>query len=166
MNICFKNRKSSGNHLNTAGPTQFLFSLKLCFHRRTHQFSFIETIIMKYIAVLLPVCCLFGLGLTATPTLKEAMDAEWNKLKALVPSMDTLKLNPIVNQTTCSCGVFLSGQFKKGSSDPPVGVPTLMHEQDTTVPCTPIGQKQCSNKCLETVSVFLHLFWYFSNKSA
>ncbi|XP_031635749.1 follicle cell protein 3C-1 [Contarinia nasturtii] len=110
---------------------------------------------MKCIVILIQVCCLFGLGLAATPTVKEAMDAEWNKLKAFLPSMDTLKLTPVVNQTACNCGVFLSGQFKKGSSDPPVGVPTLMHEQDAMVPCTLMGHKQCSNKCLETIAKHL-----------
>lgn len=101
-------------------------------------------------------CCFFGFGQSAqasTPTVKEAMDKEWNKLKSLLPvSIDPLKLNP-VNQTFCTCGVFLSGQFKKDSNDPPVGHPALMHEQDTAFPCTPIGAKQCSNKCLEMVNI-------------
>ncbi|XP_055302182.1 follicle cell protein 3C-1 [Sitodiplosis mosellana] len=102
-------------------------------------------------------CCFFGYSLTAqaTSTVKETMDLEWNKLKSLLPvPIDPLKLNP-VNQTFCTCGVFLSGQFKKGSSEPPVGHPALMHEQDSMFPCTQIGAKQCSNKCLEMVAKHL-----------
>lgn len=111
--------------------------------------------------------CFFGNSLTAqaastTPTVKETMDLEWNKLKSLLPvPVDPLKLNT-VNQTFCTCGVFLSGQFKKGSSEPPVGHPALMHEQDSMFPCTPIGAKQCSNKCLEMVNiVYFFYFIYF-----
>lgn len=79
------------------------------------------------------------------------MDLEWNKLKSLLPApIDPLKLNS-VNQTFCTCGVFLSGQFKKGES--PIGQPALMHEQDTMFSCSPIGAKQCSNKCLEMVNI-------------
>lgn len=104
---------------------------------------------MKSITATLYFCCLLGLGLTATTTVKDAMDLEWNKFKALLPtSMDPLKLNSM-NQTACTCGVFFSGQFKKDS--PPVGYPVLMHEHETMHNCNAIGTKQCSNKCLETV---------------
>lgn len=110
---------------------------------------------MKTAAVLLSLCCLLGFGLASTTPVKDAMDAEWNKLKSLLPTpIDPLKLNA-VNQTVCTCGVFLSGQFKKGES--PIGYPALMHEQDTMYPCNAIGAKQCSNKCLEMVS--LHVFF-------
>lgn len=100
------------------------------------------------------ICCLhFASALIpGTPTIKEAMDNEWNKLKNLLP-LDPLKLNG-VNQTWCTCGVFLSGQFAKGTNDSPKGHAALMHEQDSMYPCTPAGAKQCSNKCLETVSLF------------
>lgn len=108
---------------------------------------------MNTVAVLLSLCCLLGATLAATTPVKDVMDAEWNKLKSLLPTpIDPLKLNA-VNQTFCTCGVFLSGQFKKGEA--PVGYPALMHEQDTMFPCTPIGSKQCSNKCLEMVSLYL-----------
>lgn len=101
--------------------------------------------IMKLPIVLLYFCGLFGVGLMQ----------EWNGLKSLLPvPIDPLKLNQ-VNQTYCTCGVFFSGQFKRGSSEPPKGHPVLMHEQDSMYPCTPIGTKQCSNKCLEVVSLII-----------
>lgn len=118
---------------------------------------FPNAVIMKSVLILLFFscfcCCFFEYALTAqstsTPTV---MDLEWNKLKSLLPvPIDPLKLNS-VNQTFCTCGVFLSGQFKKASSEPPVGHPALMHEQDAMFPCTPMGSKQCSNKCLEMVN--------------
>lgn len=115
-----------------------------------------DDFIMKMLAVVLYFCCLFGAGLMASPSSKEAPKGlEWNNLKSLLPMpMDPLKLNQ-VNQTYCTCGVFFSGQFKKFSNDPPKGQPVLMHEQDSQYPCTPIGTKQCSNKCLEVVSFIL-----------
>ena len=51
----------------------------------------------------------------------------------------------------CSCAVFMSGQFKKGSSEPPKGHPALIQETDINFPCTPAGNKLCINKCLETI---------------
>lgn len=113
---------------------------------------------MKTVAVFLSLCCLLGFSLAGITPVKDAMDAEWNKLKAFLPTpIDPLKLTS-VNQTFCNCGIFLSGQFKKGEA--PVGYPALMHEQDTMFPCTPIGAKQCSNKCLEMVSLHIFFFQY------
>lgn len=104
---------------------------------------------MKFPIVLLSFCCLFGIGLMQTTS----KGLEWNGLKSLLPMpIDPLKLNQ-VNQTYCTCGVFFSGQFKRGSSEPPNGQPVLMHEQDSMYACTPMGTKQCSNKCLEVVSL-------------
>lgn len=54
-------------------------------------------------------------------------------------------------QQPCTCGVFLSGQFTKGSSDQPKGLPALVHEQETTYACNALGNKQCTNKCLDAV---------------
>uniref|UniRef100_A0A6B2E9J8 Putative conserved secreted protein n=1 Tax=Phlebotomus kandelakii TaxID=1109342 RepID=A0A6B2E9J8_9DIPT len=51
----------------------------------------------------------------------------------------------------CSCAVFLSGQFTKGSKEPPLGDPALIHEHDETFPCTGLGLKQCTNWCLESL---------------
>lgn len=97
---------------------------------------------------------LVTIGLTTTVSpLKAAIDNELNKLKSLLPEN---LLPPIQNQTTCSCAVFLSDQFKKGSADQPTGNPALLHEQDSLFPCTPFGSKQCTNKCLEMVCCI----WY------
>lgn len=51
----------------------------------------------------------------------------------------------------CSCAVFLSGQFKKGSSEQPRGLPALTQETDMQYPCNPTGTKMCINKCLELI---------------
>ncbi|KAJ3653537.1 hypothetical protein Zmor_012784 [Zophobas morio] len=51
----------------------------------------------------------------------------------------------------CTCGVFLSGQFKKGSKEQPKGVPVLTQEMDTPFMNNAMGNRQCTNKCLEMV---------------
>lgn len=119
---------------------------------RLHSIDNISSIKMKVLIVLLYFCYLSAAAIPSSNPMKDALDAEWNKLKSLLP-VDPLKLNS-VNQTWCTCGVFLSGQFKKGSGEPPKGPAALMHEQDTKYACTPLGAKQCSNKCLETVNYF------------
>lgn len=55
--------------------------------------------------------------------------------------------------TPCTCGIFLSGQFKKGSKEQPKGVPVLTQEMDTPFMNNAIGNRQCINKCLELVSI-------------
>jgi len=55
------------------------------------------------------------------------------------------------NAVPCSCAVFLSGQFKKGSSEPPKGLPALIQETEGAYPCTTTGTKMCINKCLESI---------------
>ena len=52
----------------------------------------------------------------------------------------------------CTCGVFLSGQFKKGSQQQPTGNAALIQEITESLQCNSIGEKQCINRCLETVS--------------
>lgn len=51
----------------------------------------------------------------------------------------------------CTCAVFMSGQFKKGSNEQPTGYPALVQETDIHYPCTASGTKLCVNKCLETI---------------
>ncbi|XP_017786475.1 PREDICTED: follicle cell protein 3C-1 isoform X2 [Nicrophorus vespilloides] len=51
----------------------------------------------------------------------------------------------------CTCGIFLSGQLKKGSKDSPKGDPVLTQELDTHFAHNSIGQRQCANKCLENM---------------
>ncbi|XP_012262248.2 follicle cell protein 3C-1 [Athalia rosae] len=55
----------------------------------------------------------------------------------------------------CVCGVFLSGQFKKNSKDQPKGNPAMLHEHPDTFPCTIVGNKLCTNKCLDTIVKYL-----------
>lgn len=61
---------------------------------------------------------------------------------------------PAAPEPSCVCGVFLSGQFIKGSNQQPVGNPALLHEQGDRFACNSMGNKQCVNKCLDLVSIF------------
>lgn len=63
----------------------------------------------------------------------------------------------------CTCGVFLSGQFKKGSQQPPIGNAVLLQELSDSLVCGPIGEKQCVNKCLESVCVQTTFHLDFNN---
>ncbi|XP_055688125.1 follicle cell protein 3C-1 [Lutzomyia longipalpis] len=56
-----------------------------------------------------------------------------------------------IEEHPCSCAVFLSGQFVKGSKEPPRGSPALIHEQGDTFQCTVLGLKHCTNWCLESL---------------
>lgn len=51
----------------------------------------------------------------------------------------------------CSCGIFLNGQFRRGSPEQPKGNPALLQELNDPFACSAMGEKQCMNKCLETV---------------
>ncbi|XP_043275369.1 follicle cell protein 3C-1 [Venturia canescens] len=51
----------------------------------------------------------------------------------------------------CVCGVFLTGQMKRGSKDPPNGNPALLHEHGDAFACTNLGNKLCTNKCLDAI---------------
>lgn len=53
----------------------------------------------------------------------------------------------------CVCAIFLSGQFKKGSTEQPKGYPALIQEYPDPIPCTTIGNKLCVSKCLDVVSL-------------
>lgn len=63
------------------------------------------------------------------------------------------KIRPDSGPTPCICGIFLSGQFKKGSKEQPKGVPVLTQEMDTPFMNNSMGNRQCINKCLELVSI-------------
>ncbi|KDR24414.1 follicle cell protein 3C-1 isoform X2 [Zootermopsis nevadensis] len=58
---------------------------------------------------------------------------------------------PPTESFPCVCGVFLTGQFVKGSRDPPRGNAALLHENSDPLPCNPFGNKQCTNKCLDLI---------------
>lgn len=97
-------------------------------------------------------------GSVALPT-KNSLENAFLKLQKLADP--TLKDNKDTNQLPCTCAVFLNGQFTKGSPDPPKGNPALLYEQDSIFPCSAQGNKQCTNRCLETVIMKykkLHLF--------
>lgn len=55
----------------------------------------------------------------------------------------------------CTCGIFLSGQFKKGSKAAPKGEPVITEEQDAHFAHNSIGQRQCANKCIESIIKYL-----------
>lgn len=61
---------------------------------------------------------------------------------------------------SCSCAVFLSGQFVRGSPKPPVGYPPITADIEDQFPCNPIGVNKCTKKCLDNVSRNLSWFWY------
>lgn len=72
-----------------------------------------------------------------------------------LPSLTKTHQNTTIDTTNmipCTCGVFLSGQFKKGSPDPPNGDPAFINEIEQVFPCNYAGQKLCQSKCLEAVS--------------
>ncbi|XP_063973463.1 follicle cell protein 3C-1 [Diachasmimorpha longicaudata] len=80
---------------------------------------------------------------------------EENALVTIPPPEVTTELVTNVSTTEipvgCICGVFLSGQFKKGSKEAPKGYPALLHEHAEAFPCTPVGNKLCTNKCLDAI---------------
>ncbi|XP_075158516.1 follicle cell protein 3C [Haematobia irritans] len=54
------------------------------------------------------------------------------------------------NSTPCTCGIFLSSQLTKGSSDqPPRGEAVISNSLEKKFPCNGVGQKQCQTKCLQ-----------------
>ncbi|KAJ8918280.1 hypothetical protein NQ315_014150 [Exocentrus adspersus] len=62
-----------------------------------------------------------------------------------------IRIEEAKDPVPCTCGVFLSGQFKKGSKDQPKGVPVLTQEMDTPFSNNAVGNRQCVNKCLELI---------------
>lgn len=61
----------------------------------------------------------------------------------------------------CTCGIFLNGQFVKGSKQPPKGNPALLQEMDSPFMNNAVGNRQCMNKCLELVRGCVHLISSF-----
>ncbi|KOC59694.1 Follicle cell protein 3C-1 [Habropoda laboriosa] len=68
---------------------------------------------------------------------------------------NTLIISTTESPIGCVCGIFLSRQFKKDSKEPPIGNPAVVYDQPQTFFCTPIGNKLCTNKCLETIVKYL-----------
>lgn len=73
------------------------------------------------------------------------------KSKFSITTASSILGNSISDGTSCSCAVFLSGQFKKGSSEQPKGHAALIQETEFNFPCNAAGTKMCINKCLESV---------------
>lgn len=55
-----------------------------------------------------------------------------------VPTLPSLDVKAPSNATTCTCAVFMSGQFKRGSAEQPTGYPALISELEEAYPCNPI----------------------------
>lgn len=75
-----------------------------------------------------------------------------------VPQLPSIDQQTIpANATACTCAVFMSGQFKKGSSEQPTGYPALISELEQAYPCNAGGMKMCVNRCLESVGNLIYL---------
>ncbi|XP_066258752.1 follicle cell protein 3C-1 [Euwallacea similis] len=61
----------------------------------------------------------------------------------------SMEIDP--EDTPCTCGVFLSSQFKKGSKAQPKGDPVLTQEIETPFMNNAVGNKQCTHRCLEAI---------------
>ncbi|XP_075236215.1 uncharacterized protein LOC142333156 [Lycorma delicatula] len=59
--------------------------------------------------------------------------------------------NAVQEPVPCTCGVFLSGQFTRGSSAQPNGEPVVTQQLEQTFACTPTGKSHCTNKCLDAL---------------
>lgn len=55
-----------------------------------------------------------------------------------VPTLPPFDTPAPSNATTCTCAVFMSGQFKRGSTEPPKGFPALISELEEAYPCSPM----------------------------
>ncbi|CAK9807989.1 Armadillo repeat-containing protein 7 [Anthophora plagiata] len=76
-----------------------------------------------------------------------------NKIKSKTLN-NTLKISTTDVPIGCTCGIFLSGQLKKGNKEP-IGNPAVIYDQPETFSCIPIGNRLCINKCLETIVKYL-----------
>lgn len=66
----------------------------------------------------------------------------------------TSELLTKVKSHGCFCGIFMGGQFKKGSKEQPKGKAILSQKQTVSTSCNSIGNRICLNSCLNTVSKF------------
>uniref|UniRef100_A0A182VS20 Follicle cell protein 3C-1 n=1 Tax=Anopheles minimus TaxID=112268 RepID=A0A182VS20_9DIPT len=56
------------------------------------------------------------------------------------------------NNVPCTCAIFLTGQFNRfNRTEQPKGNPGIQLELMQHYPCTASGNKQCSNKCLDSI---------------
>lgn len=68
---------------------------------------------------------------------------------------NTLKILTTESSIGCICGIFLTGEFKKDNKESLEGNPALIHGLPGVFPCTPIGNKICISKCLDTIIKYL-----------
>lgn len=84
--------------------------------------------------------------------LKQKFAASFPKIDVMPMELSNNSIDTTASSYPCSCAVFLSGQFKKGTSEQPKGLPALMmHELDGSFACNSVGNKMCINKCLDAV---------------
>ena len=85
--------------------------------------------------------------------LKQKFAASLSKIEVIPTNeLSNNSIDTTASSYPCSCAVFLSGQFKKGSSEQPKGLPALMmHEVEGSFSCNSVGNKMCINKCLDSV---------------
>lgn len=111
---------------------------------------------MNFATLIVLACIAVNLS-SAQLNLKNDLKQKFAATFPKIDMMSTMELSNNSIDTTatsypCSCAVFLSGQFKKGTSEQPKGLPALMmHELDGSFACNSVGNKMCINKCLDAV---------------
>lgn len=86
--------------------------------------------------------------------LKQKFAASLAKIDVIPPTHEfsNNSIDTTASNYPCSCAVFLSGQFKKGTNEQPKGLPALMmHDLEGSFACNSVGNKICINKCLDAV---------------
>ncbi|XP_054271677.1 follicle cell protein 3C-1 [Macrosteles quadrilineatus] len=114
---------------------------------RTFAVVFLQCIVISLAEEVKP--AVSSPAVQTTPLNLTSLLAAANPINSL-PKLPSLPTPPPI--IPCTCGVFLTGQFAHGSHKPPSGYPALLHEYETPFVCTPAGQKQCANKCLEVIA--------------
>lgn len=114
--------------------------------------------VVTALAAALSLVALFATLATGQFTFSPEVAAKFTFPAPPAPSSNALLGNSLIAGTAnngdiepCTCAAFLSGQFKKGSSEQPIGLPALIQETDLIFPCTQAGLRLCINKCLETI---------------
>ncbi|GJQ67173.1 hypothetical protein Trydic_g8084 [Trypoxylus dichotomus] len=82
---------------------------------------------------------------------EKAKREEETVIKNNIPMPPKIHHKHLIPLVPCGCGIFLSGQFEKGSKEQPKGLPALTQEVGGFFPNNPIGIKQCTSKCLDMI---------------
>ncbi|XP_055843336.1 follicle cell protein 3C-1 [Episyrphus balteatus] len=94
------------------------------------------------------------LALVECSTIKKSNEKIETTTTKAVPSKANAVPTEVKNTNTttpCTCGVFLTSQFTKGSDEQPKGDAAMIQDINKVFPCNMIGQKQCQTKCLESI---------------